>query len=443
MAVRNIDNIINTNTFGQWIERTNEVIDSLDQVVTMGTDAVAQNDGQLYIQGNITTEAAIITDTISPLDGAADKLEITAGLTQVDLLALNVPFTGNNSAIQFTYNPAAASADTWRLGPTNEHGTFQIAGRNFISDSEIYDATLEITRATAPSDDADPTPGIITGTNIEIDDAILPAFLAFSNAASAAKWETARSVTFEDQNGGVTPTDVTGTFTLDGTGDISTQLQVVNDSHTHDLRYYTQTYIDTNYATLSTSNDTFIKVAPEDADDRSVVTAHGFVMQDDVALVFGTSEDMTMQFDGSDFEMRQIVNDTILTCPSEIRFKQFKATGLDVDRITFDMTNGNIVAEGDITAFGNASDIKLKENIEPITDALSKVSQLNGITFNYINKPDIRVPGLIAQELQEVLPEAVYEEEDALAVRYGNTIALLVEAIKELKAEVETLKAGS
>ena len=102
---------------------------------------------------------------------------------------------------------------------------------------------------------------------------------------------------------------------------------------------------------------------------------------------------------------------------------------------------GAITAVGDITAFASSSDITLKENIQPIENALDKVSKIRGVTFNYIDKPDERVPGVIAQELQEVLPEAVYKtEDDKLAVRYGNTIALLLEAIKELKKEVEELK---
>ena len=103
--------------------------------------------------------------------------------------------------------------------------------------------------------------------------------------------------------------------------------------------------------------------------------------------------------------------------------------------------SGTITATGDITAFGAVSDITLKENIQPIENALDKVSKIRGVTFNYIDKPDERVPGVIAQELQEVLPEAVYETENGkLAVRYDNTIALLLEAIKELKKEVEELK---
>ena len=107
---------------------------------------------------------------------------------------------------------------------------------------------------------------------------------------------------------------------------------------------------------------------------------------------------------------------------------------------------GHLICKGNITAFGNTSDIKLKENIEVIPDALDKVKQLKGITFNY--KKDGKVStGLIAQDLEKVLPEAVYESSDIdndedkhLAIRYGNTVGLLVEAIKELEARVKELE---
>ena len=109
---------------------------------------------------------------------------------------------------------------------------------------------------------------------------------------------------------------------------------------------------------------------------------------------------------------------------------------------------GALITTGDITAFGSLSDIRLKENIEPITNALDKVSQIGGYTFNYKKNPDVRMTGVIAQEVEKVLPEVIYtttdinSDEENLAVRYENMIGLLVEAIKELKTEVEELKKG-
>jgi len=101
---------------------------------------------------------------------------------------------------------------------------------------------------------------------------------------------------------------------------------------------------------------------------------------------------------------------------------------------------GELYVSGNITGFASFSDISLKENLELINNPVDKVMELNGYTFNYIGS-DIRLPGLIAQEVEKVLPEAVYETPQGnKALHYANMIGLLVEAVKELKAEIEELK---
>ena len=116
----------------------------------------------------------------------------------------------------------------------------------------------------------------------------------------------------------------------------------------------------------------------------------------------------------------------------------------NVSRFSVD-NSGNGVFSGDITAYGSPSDIALKENVDVIDNALEKVNQLKGITYD-LKSDGNRLTGLVAQDLKEVLPEAVYTHKDIetkeehLAIRYGNTVGLLVEAIKELSEEVKTLK---
>jgi hypothetical protein len=110
--------------------------------------------------------------------------------------------------------------------------------------------------------------------------------------------------------------------------------------------------------------------------------------------------------------------------------------------------NGDVTAAGDVIAYG-VSDIRLKNNIKVIDKALNKVLQLEGITYNWNNiaaekiekSTTERESGIIAQQVKEVLPEAVSERADGyLGVRYEKLIPLLVQAIKELKEEVEELK---
>ena len=121
--------------------------------------------------------------------------------------------------------------------------------------------------------------------------------------------------------------------------------------------------------------------------------------------------------------------------------------GSAITAVRIDMSDaGHLICNGNITAFGSTSDIKLKENIKVIPDALDKVKQLKVVTFNY-KKDGKKSTGLIAQDLEKVLPEVVYESSDIdndedkhLAIRYGNTVGLLVEAIKELEARVKELE---
>ena len=113
---------------------------------------------------------------------------------------------------------------------------------------------------------------------------------------------------------------------------------------------------------------------------------------------------------------------------------------------------GEVRSTGDIIAY-YSSDLALKENINPISNALDKVSQLGGYSFDwkdthledrgglddmFVKKSDV---GIIAQEVQKVLPEAVGKREDGtLGVRYELLVPLLVESIKELKEEIQSLK---
>jgi hypothetical protein len=106
----------------------------------------------------------------------------------------------------------------------------------------------------------------------------------------------------------------------------------------------------------------------------------------------------------------------------------------------------DIYGLGEITAYyGATSDRRLKTNIGSINNGLAKVLTLDGIVYNWnelANKDlDVKEVGVIAQQIQAVLPEAVVEREDGyLTVKYERIIPLLIEAIKELSAEVEELK---
>ena len=113
-------------------------------------------------------------------------------------------------------------------------------------------------------------------------------------------------------------------------------------------------------------------------------------------------------------------------------------------RTTDTVQFGIVRSTGDVIA-SYTSDGRLKDNIEVIPDALNKISKLRGVSFDWNNKQDVHEGhdiGVIAQDVQAVLPELVQERADGyLAVRYEKMVALLIEGIKELKDENKELRA--
>jgi hypothetical protein len=112
---------------------------------------------------------------------------------------------------------------------------------------------------------------------------------------------------------------------------------------------------------------------------------------------------------------------------------------------------GNVVANGvflngfSATSWSSRSDERLKQNLQPITNALNKTCSLRAVTGAYKNFPDEQQAFLLAQDVQKVLPEAVCvadkrSSEQYLGLAYTQVIPLLVAAIQELKAEIDLLK---
>ena len=129
-----------------------------------------------------------------------------------------------------------------------------------------------------------------------------------------------------------------------------------------------------------------------------------------------------------------------LTTTSDVQFDSFgvgaAATG----------TTGEIVATGDITAY-YSSDERLKENIEVIPDAVNKVKQIKGVSFDWKeNISDVTSKtghdiGVIAQDIEAILPELVTTRDSGYkAVSYEKIVALLIEAIKDQQLQIDELK---
>ena len=111
-------------------------------------------------------------------------------------------------------------------------------------------------------------------------------------------------------------------------------------------------------------------------------------------------------------------------------------------------TGGNITATGTITATGAItssaavtafSDRNLKEGISTIQNSLEKVNRMRGVHYTMINSGQKGI-GVIAQEVREIFPEIVLDNNGILSVAYGNIVGVLIEAIKELTARLDILE---
>jgi uncharacterized protein YlzI (FlbEa/FlbD family) len=120
-------------------------------------------------------------------------------------------------------------------------------------------------------------------------------------------------------------------------------------------------------------------------------------------------------------------------------------SGARSDALTLD-NSGNLDIKGDLTAF-STSDIRLKKNVTKIKDPLDKLGKINGYMYDWIENGDTphkgRDVGVIAQEIEEILPELTITRDNGYkAVKYDKIVALLIECIKEQQKQIDALKQG-
>jgi hypothetical protein len=119
----------------------------------------------------------------------------------------------------------------------------------------------------------------------------------------------------------------------------------------------------------------------------------------------------------------------------------FFASKNDVGRIEFDLGgNGTFVGNVNASNFNSTSDISLKKDIAPVSNALARICNITGVNFTW-KETGVKTIGVVAQNVEEEFPELV-ETADVKRVNYNGLIGVLIEAVKELQAEVTQLKSG-
>ena len=287
---------------------------------------------------------------------------------------------------------------------------------------------------------------------------------AGSSSSCTGNSASATTVFVNDYNGGTTMRILGSHNGIGGNGNVYSTSQVYINMSSNII--YASGFSGTHYGTWSGTAIAYSSLSgtPSIPTHTSQLTNNsGFVTSSGVTSV-ATSNGLsggTITSTGTislDSDLRGHVNYIGQSTSNYIRWNDdgddpdldFYQDGSQIGRWTH---NGKLYAKNDIIAFQSSfSDERLKENIQVVDSALEKVSQLNGVTFNW-KKNGKQGAGVIAQNLEKVLPSAVTEVENMektdtyKAVYYDQMSALFIEAIKELteqnkelKAEIENLK---
>jgi len=420
MSKSSIQNVTTTQTFQNWLDKTNEMVDIFrDSAVTAS------------VSGDTTVgDATILGEFTANTVAAADDLRVnlitayTAG--QIINFDHPVNITGTTSEIVATFTFGASGAKTrytdgttaWEIGIDNS------TDANFLI-QENNSAQFKLSRA-----------GVLTVPSLTVTEEITFPRDADGNITG----------TIESANGNFTDTLTANTINA----------TTINSD---DIRG--KFYGDIYHPAAGGGNGSG-KVFENGGPDAAIPATMWGNVQGTVSSI--TNHNTNFLGEGTDNRVGESVpgardggNNRYFT-EARARASFSAGTGVGItsggqisigqtvgttSNVTFNNIDaaGRIICAGDVTAFGTISDMTMKENILPIENALDKVSQLGGYLFNYKNNPT-PMTGVMAQELVDVLPEAVYKtrdpntNEEIYAVRHGNVIGLLIEAIKELSAKV-------
>lgn len=426
-----VSNIVTTSdTFGQWVIKTNQLADALStKVVTTDSNTTT---GDAAISGRFTA-STLYANTIAGFSGAAVK----------NLVAIsNVTFAANANFEGIRVNLGLGSNVSINTGNTTHRIlVVNTAASNTLVATKITFADIANTAFTTPANNSIITYNAFTQNWVNSTNAILTSLT--SNTLSVTNSAVIASALFVN------------TSLVNLTTSINAVSFITSTTTSNTAGVFPAS--NTTGSTLG-SNEKRWNIYASNADISGSLTANNVVINGSLSgsgmalsSLIVTTNNVTL---GSSFYL--VANGNVgLATNTPANKLQVNGTGR-VESLGVGTnasgTVGEIRASNDITAF-YSSDKNLKSNIKNITDALAKVKAINGVEFDwtdeYINnrggedgyftrKHDV---GVIAQEIQQVIPEVVGARDDGtLAVKYDRLVALLIEAVKELSEQVEQLK---
>ena len=412
MAI-DIGNITTSQTFQNWFDKTNALVDALADNVVTASPGGDTTTGSATLTGAVTAASIIGTGNVS-----TDTIQAVTSNASVNFVSPLKVSGASNITTEFLFAGGPQTRYTtgslsWDIGLENANPGA------FIIDTGTGDPKFSLSTA-----------GTLSVPNINI-----------AQDAEVTGTLTVGTLSIGSGGGGLSTDDISeGTTNLYHTdarviGAISGG-DGINVSSGGVISFDGEGELDTY------KGNEFITTGSVSSDEKAYVTGKRAVN-----VPFGI---LKSEWSGSSYE--------VLTWgPSGITVAGYGNFGDNVEVRDGDVIvksgsttttriyeNGNAIFSGDVTTNGSASDRRLKENIVPLEKGLETVNQIKTYEFNYKNGPQDAHPGVIAQELEELVPEVVYdiemEDDTYKAVRYQQLVPILINAIKDLSEKINVLE---
>jgi hypothetical protein len=399
-----------------------ETINLADNIITLNSNATgsaSQNAGIEIERGDDTNVTLRWNETNDEWEATADGL--------------------NYKTILFEGDVPATAAEATKLATARTIGGVSFDGTANIDLAGVNTAGNQDTSGNAATATALATARTIGGVsfngtaNIDLPGVNTSGNQNTSgNAATATALATSRTIGLSG--------DVSGSGSFDGTGNLTITATIADDSHNHTIANVDglQTALDAGFVSASASNDT-ITFTTAGGTTSSVSISDAVLSTEQVQDIIGgmvssnTETGIGVAYDDTSGKLNFTVTAAgVVTAGTNL---SYSGSTLSVD--------ASPTFSGTVTAadFNSTSDERLKENVETIADAGSKVAALRGVNFDW-KESGAKTMGVIAQEVEAVIPEVVATDNEGMkSVNYQAMVGLLIEAVKELQEKVDAHEA--
>ncbi len=430
--------LVLSNTFGVLMNRINDLVSALN-TITVTTDAdgsggVTSGNGHINgvfssnifrantIGGGNTSNVGLLTiDTAVQLASNT----IINGETNI---AGNINLTGNivanNTNSEFNSSTFKVSSPQININSSNTNiasiRMHTLANNVFIVANNQLSVTSLHSIFTANT------------ANVSVNNMVINGNTTFSNilnanvSGSSTKLATPMRLTL---SGGLS-----GNVSFDGSSNVILSAAIIPDSHTHTISNITNltATLDGKLSTTGTATNSsrlngFLGTEYVRSNANTNISG---------SMIFNSNTKITMGANNA-FDMFMESNTNTMVMDFEYSNFYLRRKVDANQRFAFNLGNGNFIADGNVTSY---SDKRLKSDIKPLENALDKIKKLLGCSFIKDGNNGI---GLIAQDVENVIPEVVFDDETEnhyKTVAYANLVAYLIEAIKELDQKIEDLK---